>query len=67
MYREYIELKKQPPQKVVKRYIKLDTLANKRLRTLIRLCHPDRHIGKMQNNATEITSWLLAIQTHGKK
>lgn len=66
LYREYIQLEKQPPQKVVERVIRLDTLANKRLRSLLKLCHPDKHMGKSQDAATEITSWLLTIKTHAK-
>lgn len=66
LYREYKKLSAQPPQRVVKRVITLDKLANKRLRSLLKLCHPDKHVAKSQEVATEITSWLLAIKTHAK-
>ena len=67
IYRKYLILEDQPPQKVVHRTITLDTLATKRLRKLLKLCHPDRHTSKMQESATDITSWLLAINSHSKK
>ena len=66
VYRDYQVLKDKPPQKIVKRYIRLDALAKKRMKQLLRLCHPDRHAGKMQKHATDITSWLLSIAAYSK-
>ena len=62
LYRENIVLKKQPPKQVTKKILKLDTIARKRVRKLLKLCHPDRHISSLAIPAQEITTWLLEIR-----
>lgn len=62
LHREHEQLKNNPPQKVVKKVLRLDTLAKNRVKTLLKLCHPDKHASRLEESAKEITAWLLEIR-----
>ena len=65
IYRAHLSTPSPKRKRVIKKVITLDDLASKRLRQLLKLCHPDKHpSGKMTEHAHDVTSWLLAIQTH---
>ena len=66
LYREHQKLLAQPPQKVVKRVLTLDSIAKDRVKQLLKLCHPDKHTSAIKESAQEITSWLLVIKSKMK-
>lgn len=57
IYRENM----QKPIPVAKKVLRLDDLAQKRIKQLLLLCHPDKH-GGTNSNAEEITQWLLKLR-----
>lgn len=66
LYREHQKLLGKPPQKVVKRVLTLDSIAKERVKALLKLCHPDKHVQSSQKSAMEITTWLLRIKNKMK-
>lgn len=54
------ELSKWKTRAVALRRAAKTTLSQERIKTLIRLCHPDRHGNSPE--ATRITQWLLAMR-----
>ena len=66
LYKEHQKLLAKPPQKVVKRVLTLDSIAKDRVKKLLKLCHPDKHVKGSQVAAQEITTWLLKIKSKMK-
>jgi hypothetical protein len=54
-------LKMVPKNAAPRNVLRLDDLAKDRIKKLIRLCHPDKHVGRSKDSAQEITTWLLGI------